>query len=234
MLKIRQSSSVYRLLGLFFFVGFSCPIRAERILEEPKNRLDSNQTKEVRQYSTERTPASIHSPDKANDKPNERTFHPLTPKVYEVTPNSVPDLNKGTSFPGPATRTPSVLESTLTGQVEKWVGNMMPSRGSRIEAGAKKTPLQTKIYIFKGKIKSNGLPTFELAPTTNKVFTVVNSDKNGTFKVQLPPGEYTVFAEIDGKLYRNSFDGEGYFSTINMLDGKNARENIVDSRDVAF
>lgn len=229
MLGIMQPPSVYRVLGLLFLAAISASSYAERPLEEITNRSGSKHNSQNRQVS-DRGPASVISQNHSQHE--ERNFHPISPRSTQPTPPSQLDTTQGNSFPNPSKRTPAVLESTLSGRVERWSGNLMPTRGT-LTGASKNQPLQTKVYIFKGKVKSNG-PTLEFSPETQKVFAVVNSDKNGDFKVQLPPGEYTVFAEIDGKLYKNSFDGLGNFSTVTMLDGKSSIENIIDSREASF
>ncbi|MFM8314814.1 MAG: hypothetical protein ACKOA8_11060 [Deltaproteobacteria bacterium] len=231
MLGFKQSSSVYRLLGALLIGAISASAYAERTLEETVKRSGSKHNSQNRQ-SSDRIPASVISEN--NPQHEERSFHPISPRSTEPQPipPSQRDTQPNNSFPNPVKRTPAVLESTLSGRVERWSGNHMPTRGAITEA-SKTQPLQTKVYIFKGKVKSNG-PTLEFSSDTQKVFAVVNSDKNGSFKVQLPPGEYTVFAEIEGKLYKNSFDGLGNFSTVTMLDGKSSMENIIDSREANF
>ena len=102
------------------------------------------------------------------------------------------------------------------------MGNFNPSRG-RTASPSETLSLRTKIHIYKGKIKSNGNPFLLPLADGPKVFSVVNSDDEGRFQVQLPPGEYTLFIELeDGKLYRNSFDGKGNFSTVKLIDGESS------------
>jgi hypothetical protein len=120
------------------------------------------------------------------------------------------------------------------GSVERWMGNFQPSRGAQPGNGSKR-PLKTKIHIFKGKIKSQNNPILLSTANLPKVYSVVNSDTNGSFQVQLPTGEYTLFLELeDGRLYRNSFDGEGNFSTVNITNGENTWDNLIDSREALF
>jgi hypothetical protein len=202
---------------------------AERPQEESGERLRSEQNTQIKQ-NTGRNPAALHS---APQPLNERNFHPMVPKNSAPLQNTDPNHNKALTFPKRPTRVPSVLESTLSGKVEKWEGNFIPSRNAK-GANSKVLPLKTKVYIFKGKVKSDGNPALDFSPKVHKVYAVVNSDETGVFKVQLPPGEYTVFAEINGKLYRNSFDGEGNFSSVTILDGQSQVENIIDSRDAVF
>lgn len=229
MLKTKHYNSGYRLWALILTLNFCAYSLADRPQEENGDRLRTEQNKPFKQ-NTGRNPAALHS---APQPLNERNFHPMVPKNTAPPQNTDPNHNGGLTFPKRPSRGPSVIESTLSGKVEKWEGNFMPSRNAK-DAESKIVPLKTKVYIFKGKIKSDGNPTLDFSPQVHKVYTVVNSDETGFFKVQLPPGEYTVFAEINGKLYRNSFDGEGHFSSVTVLDGQSSVETITDSRDAVF
>jgi hypothetical protein len=229
MLKNKQTLSGYSFWAMVLTLNFCAYSLAERPQVENGGRLGSEQNVQPKQ-NTGRNPASLHS---APQSIIERNLHPTNPKTTAPASNTSSSHNSGLAFPTRPTRAPSVLESTLSGKVEKWDGNFIPSRDAKA-ASSKILPLKTKIYIFKGKIKSEGNPTLSFSPQVHKVYAVVNSDENGIFKVQLPPGEYTVFAEIDGKLYRNSFDGVGNFSSTLVVDGQSTEENITDSRNAVF
>ena len=221
--------SVYSLWTVIISLHFCAYSEAKPSKDSDAIRLQSSHRQNNRQ-EPKRDPSSVHTnPDTSHEKLGRPTVGGQTAPAG--TSSSLPKAIN--SFPGRAIRTPSVLESTFSGRVEKWVGNFMPSRGTTTPS-SKKLPLKTKIYIFKGKIKTDGSPNLNLNSETTKVFSVVNSNENGEFSVQLPPGEYTVFAEIEGKLYRNSFDGEGHYSTTKIEDGIKTNEIITDSSEATF
>jgi len=231
MADFKHVLSVYSLLELLLLVTPWNDCFAESPFRETQSRVNPSHIQKNRQ-DIGRAPNAIHSSPKSAE---EKAGRPIvggqhTPPINNATgsPETI------TNFPGRPIRNPSVIDSTLSGRVEKWVGNFQPSR-KESNINNQKKPLKTKIYVFKGKLKSNGNPELALSQEiTNKVFAILDSNSNGDFRVQLPPGEYTIFAEISGKLYRNSFDGEGYFSTTQIEDGKSTQELIIDSSQANF
>ena len=229
MLKISHSLQEYKiLLGLVSLV-LCAQIKATSTFETHSPRPTNEQTKKLKQ-TTERAPSSVHSPF----SPTERSQRPNT---LESSPSKNPENNRNQSpsaFPGRPLRAPSVLESTLKGTAEKLIGNFSLSRGDSRKV-AETVPLKTRIHIYKGKVKSSGNPILFALSNGPKVFSVVSSDETGHFQVQLPPGEYTLFIELeDGKLYRDSFDGKGYFSTVTLSDGQDTVETLTDLREATF
>jgi hypothetical protein len=161
-------------------------------------------------------------------------FFLITVMALLWTEQALTELNSHDSAaprPRPQTSIPS-SETTLTGQVQKRVGNFMPERGNQ-SAHRDLSPLQTKLYIFKGKFPMEKGPFF--APKKNqKAFAVIPSDASGRFSVQLPPGEYTIFLEVHGQLYSNSFDGDGNFSSIKVSPSKKNDVWLWDDTEAIF
>ena len=90
------------------------------------------------------------------------------------------------------------------------------------------------VHIFKGQIKVIETPDGRHPAFVRKV----QADAEGTFRCALPPGEYTVVAEINGKLYLNSFtDGGGgglVWSTVKVEKQKWTAITIEDSSEAFF
>ena len=63
---------------------------------------------------------------------------------------------------------------------------------------------------------------------------IVNADKHGAYQVVLPPGEYTVVAEINGKLYLNSFQPQGHWTSVTVRPDQWVRWSIRDTSEAAF
>lgn len=74
------------------------------------------------------------------------------------------------------------------------------------------TPLSCRVFIFAGKVKSDTVVD-EKHPNLR---LIVKSDAKGQFTAELVPGTYTIVAELDGKLYLNSFDGNGFWNTVTV------------------
>jgi hypothetical protein len=87
----------------------------------------------------------------------------------------------------------------VMGTVVKLEGNFMPGPGPR--PGARRTPLSTPVHVFRGLVEPFKKPD----PDHPKLVKIVKADEKGQFKLALPPGVYTVVAEVDGKMYLNLF-----------------------------
>lgn len=186
---------------------------------------------------TSRQPAALDSHYGSQDSEREKLLppRPIQPNQDHDNTSSLEKKEHTTPIETfrLSTRTPAILPSTLTGRVEKWLGNQTPARG-KAPSPASKTAMATRIYIFKGKIPSQGNPEIAFNERKDQFFTRISSDEKGHFEVQLPPGEYTIFAEINGKLFRNSFDRDGNYSTTILTDGRGASEILTDNREAFY
>lgn len=215
----RQLAVYTSIFSLFIFI-FSSSAKADRPIETPSDRSPSSQIVPSNQNTTDHNSALLQPQPQPPPAP--------TPAHRPIVPDTDPKAKNNVSH------SPSVLFSTVTGSITKVTGNQVPSRGNR-PSTAIDTPLMTKIYVFQGKIESAGDSSITYRSLNKKEFVIVKSDNSGRFKIELPPGEYTIFAETDpGKLYRNSFDGMGNFSTITIKDGENIIEDIKDIRTADF
>ena len=211
----RQLAVYTSIFSLFIFI-FSSSAKADRPLENNQIRSPSSQIVPSTQNTIGHDSTLLEPPVVT------------TPPSRPIVPITDPKAKKNVS------RSPSVLSSTVSGSIIKVTGNQFPPRGTR-PSTAIDTPLMTKIYVFQGKIESAGDSSITYRSLNKKEFVIVKSDNSGRFKIELPPGEYTIFAETDpGNLYRNSFDGMGNFSTITIKDGENIVEDIKDTRTADF
>ena len=99
-----------------------------------------------------------------------------------------------------------------------WVqGNMMPSPDLPVNGNEKPAQKTIKIYEHTSFSQVNGeAPLFTNVKT--KLIKTLKSDENGYYQAKLLPGKYSIFtAEEDGgKLFANSFDGEGLISAFEV------------------
>ncbi len=116
----------------------------------------------------------------------------------------------------------------VVGRVRKLTGNHMPTVGGR--PSGKAQPLSVPVHVFKGAVKPFG----KLASGKPAPIATVRSKADGTYRVPLRPGEYTVVAEIGGKLYLNLYTGSGTWATVKVEKGKWATRNIDDTSGAAF
>ena len=122
----------------------------------------------------------------------------------------------------------------VEGNVIKLKGNFEPGYvmpGSGVEPNKNsETPLAVPVHVFKGKLKALKKPD----PKHPQLVKIVQADRKGRYKLPLPPGEYTVVAEIDGRLYLNRLDGHRNWDTVKVTAGKWAVWDIEDSSDASF
>ncbi len=71
-------------------------------------------------------------------------------------------------------------------------------------------------------------------PKHKQLVKIVQPDKKGHYIIALEPGEYTIVAEINGKLYLNSFSGKGFWSTVTINANEWKVFNIADSSEATF
>ena len=133
---------------------------------------------------------------------------------------------------GPAAEQPQGIEV----QVVALEGDFMPGPvvPGQLPRGTKK-PLSVPVHVFRGKIEVRERPD----PKHPALLAVVKSDKEGKFRVPLPPGEYTVVADIGGKLYLNIFEfdaatGKSVWPTVVVEPKKWSRWVIEDTSKAAF
>lgn len=124
----------------------------------------------------------------------------------------------------------------IDGQVVALEGNFMPGPvvPGRLPGGTKK-PLSVPVHVFRGRIEVRERPD----PKHPALVAVVKSDAQGKFRVPLPPGEYTVVAEIDGKLYLNIIEIDAstqkpVWPTVVVAPKKWSRWVIEDTSKAAF
>lgn len=123
---------------------------------------------------------------------------------------------------------PATGAQGVRGTVVRVEGDFMPPLPEGYQGTI--TPLACRVFIFAGKIKSD-TPVDEKHPDLR---AIVKSDAAGHFTAALEPGTYTVVAELDGKLYLNSFDGDGFWTTITVESGKFIDYKIADNSRATY
>ena len=125
-------------------------------------------------------------------------------------------------------------EQGITGKIVQLSGNFMPGPDSKPGRKNAKKPLSVPVHIFKGKVKVFDKPDMDHLAFVQKT----HSDVHGVFCCVLPPGEYTVVAEIEGKLRLNSFTpgdkGSLYWSTVTVKEGQWLAVNIEDNSKAVY
>jgi len=102
----------------------------------------------------------------------------------------------------------------LKGEVLWLSGNQMPGPGKPV---APQLGIQREIHIYK-------VTTIEKEKHTGPFFTDVKSElvtkllskTDGSFKVKLPPGEYSVFVKEPNGLFANLVEADGKINPVNI------------------
>lgn len=67
-----------------------------------------------------------------------------------------------------------------------------------------------------------------------KLIATGQSKSDGTFKIKLPPGTYSVFTREKNGLYANLFDGKGYINPVIIKEGQYAWRTITIDYEAAY
>lgn len=67
-----------------------------------------------------------------------------------------------------------------------------------------------------------------------KLIATTQSKSDGTFKIKLPVGSYSVFTKERNGLYANLFDGKGYINPVVIKEGQYAWKTITIDYDAAY
>ena len=125
----------------------------------------------------------------------------------------------------PRSQAPAAADAAqgIRGQVIKLVGDFTldPPTG-------REEPQSVPVHVFRGRLQPLDAPD----PEHPALIKILQPDKDGRFEIALPPGEYTLVAEIDGKLYINSWMEDGSWAVVNVLPGRwtdFVLENVLDA-----
>ena len=113
---------------------------------------------------------------------------------------------------GAARRPPAAKPAQgIRGRVVKLVGDftMDPPRGESV-------PQSVPVHVFRGRVKPLDAPD----PKHPRLVRIVKPGGDGRFELALPPGEYTLVAEVDGKLYLNSWADDGCWTPVIVRAGR--------------
>ncbi len=122
------------------------------------------------------------------------------------------------------TTSSSTGQQGISGQVFWLEGNLMPSIGdtSYVKKAAG-SPVQRTLYIYEPttlskltKAKGSEILYSEIRSSLVKK---IKTNDDGTFRVELPPGRYSVFTLEEKGFFANVFDGEGIINPVTVEDG---------------
>lgn len=104
----------------------------------------------------------------------------------------------------------------VTGKVQRVIGNQMPSPDLENEEPG---GFSTTVFFFEPTLMNTGMPTGEqgvFLMTNKKLVAKVLAEKNGSFKLKIRPGKYSVLLGKEGQYYSNISDLEGLINPIQI------------------
>lgn len=118
------------------------------------------------------------------------------------------------------------IKQGVWGDVWFWSGNFMPEGRGEI------CQVKRKVYVYElttlNEVEQIVYTPFYSAINT-KLVTIVESDNEGFFQIELDPGRYSLFVKEDGKFYSNLFNSDGIFP-VNIKS-----DNVIEVRfDITY
>lgn len=143
------------------------------------------------------------------------------------------------SMPSIASKTTqqSPLNQGIQGKVRQLSGDYMPrDTDESLSNGASNSATQTTIWIFAGRIPGKRSPQWPIARAKQHTGLVcqVETNRHGYYSAVLPVGEYTVFAQYGDNLYLNSFQGDGSYTSIEVVPDQISEMNITNTENAVF
>lgn len=107
------------------------------------------------------------------------------------------------------------VKQGLAGKVYLKHGNHMPSPGRAIDKGK---PVSSSIWIYKLTTRDDATADNGGHYTNIKTQLVSKGQSNadGSYAIELLPGQYSVFVEDNNMPYANTFDGKGHINPIEV------------------
>lgn len=114
-------------------------------------------------------------------------------------------------------------------------GNQMPSPN---QPRAPRVPMQTTLYIYEltninQVTRAEAHAPFYTAIHT-KLIKQVNSDRQGAFKVKLPPGQYSLFIKKGDQFYANLYDEKNNIAPVTVAKGNYTEVEVRADYDAAY
>jgi hypothetical protein len=114
--------------------------------------------------------------------------------------------------------------SGITGHVVVESGNRMPDPDNPVSSPK---GIKTKLYIYEltniSQVSRQGMSAFYTQVPTRLV-KEIETDEDGSFRVKLKPGRYSLFVKKDELFYSSVFDGQNNIHPVEVKKGKMTEE----------
>lgn len=82
--------------------------------------------------------------------------------------------------------------------------------------GGDPQPHPVPVHVFRGRVQPFEKPN----PDHPALLKIVQPDQDGRFDLALPPGEYTLVLDLNGRLYINNWLADGSWATATVREGQ--------------
>lgn len=111
-------------------------------------------------------------------------------------------------------------ELTLSGKVSVRSGDCMPGSGG----GCGEKPISATVLIYPLRTQNSSF----IGEKNTLLLTKTRSDKNGNYKLILPPGTYSMYADDNGKETCTGGDGYANMCSITLYESDEERNVVID------
>lgn len=116
--------------------------------------------------------------------------------------------------------------SGIKGHVYFVSGNQMPSPD---EPKAAPKGIKTNLFVYKltnlNEVRREGSSAFYKSISSEFVKEIATNE-DGSYKIKLKPGKYSLFVKKDSLFYSNLFDAENNIHPVEVIKGKMAEDNF--------
>jgi hypothetical protein len=126
------------------------------------------------------------------------------------------------------------ISQGIDGHVYFVSGNQMPSPNRKPSSPK---GIKTTLYIYQltniNQVTRQGQSVFYSAVNTKRI-TKIGSDTTGYFKVQLEPGNYSIFTKKGALFYASIFDKDNNIAPVQVLAGKITKAEVRIDYDATY
>ena len=134
-----------------------------------------------------------------------------------------------------ANKPPVQIPQGIRGKVIWLEGNMMPTLGGETTSKSTGEPIQREIYIYALTNRDQTVISGRFfSKINNELIATVQSNQQGIFAVELPPGKYSIMIKEEKGLYANLFDGRGNIHPVEVQANKVTEITIKVDYEAAY
>jgi hypothetical protein len=123
--------------------------------------------------------------------------------------------------------------SRIVGIVTEVVGNQMPSPTPQLRAKAKTVVREIYVYELTNE-KQTKRENFFYKSITTRLIAKKKTKADGSYRIKLRPGKYSIFVKEKDGLFANQLDGEGNINVVVIEPNKTTTLNLRIDYNAAY